>query len=129
MPVPVIPVDAFELPDWLGTAEVVWRADDVRAGHLVRGRLTADGEADLACDLLAVDQAYPRAVTDEGSRHGAHQAWRHGQVLVGEYAGRLTLAAPGSAWDSDRVVEALTRLAKSVGARPQDYAVLLRIGG
>ncbi|MCD6638374.1 MAG: hypothetical protein LT071_00475 [Nocardioides sp.] len=129
MPLPVIPVDTFELPEWLGTAEVVWRADDVRVGHLVHGRLTSVGEADMACDLLAVDLAYPAAVTDEASRHGAHQAWHHGQVLVGEYAGRLTLAAPGSAWDSDRVVAALTRLAKSVGARPQNYAVLLRIGG
>ncbi len=32
-------IDPFDLPEWLGTHEVVWRADSgLRSGHLVRGR-------------------------------------------------------------------------------------------
>ncbi len=50
----------------------------------------------MACDLLAVDQAYPEPVADDDIRTRAHLAWRHGQVLLIEYEGRLTLAVPGT---------------------------------
>ena len=67
-------VDPFDLPEWLGTAEVVWRSDEgLSTGHRVAGRLTADGEADLACDLLAVDDAYPEPVVDAATRTRVHQ--------------------------------------------------------
>ena len=123
-------VDAFDLPDWLGTEDVVWRADDgLHGGHLVAGRLTGAGHEDLGCDLLAVDQAYPRPVTDDPSRLRVHQAWRHGQVLVGQYDDRLALAAPGTAWTADLVLDVLDRLARAVGGSPERFAALLRIGG
>lgn len=123
-------VDPFDLPDWLGTEDVVWRADSgLHSGHLVAGRLTGAGHDDLACDLLAVDQAYPRPVTDDTSRLRVHQAWRHGQVLVGRYDDRLALAAPGNAWTAELVLDVLDRLARAVGARPERFAALLRIGG
>ena len=123
-------VDPFDLPEWLGTEDVVWRADGgLRSGHRVLGRLTGDGHEDLACDLLAVDEAYPRPVTDDAGRLRVHQAWRHGQVLVVEHDARLALAAPGTTWTAERVLDALDRLARAVGARPERFAALLRIGG
>ena len=122
-------IDPFDLPDWLGTLEVVWRADaGLRTGHLVRGRLTADGQPDLACDLLAVDEAYPEPVVDDAARLRVHQAWRHGQVVVGDLGGRMVLAVPGTGFGPELVLEALSRLARAVGARAERYAALLRLG-
>lgn len=130
MPHAISDVDPFDLPDWLGTEDVVWRADSgLHSGHLVSGRLTAEGHEDLACDLLAVDEAYPRPVTDDASRLRVHQAWRHGQVLVVEYDDRLSLAAPGTGWTAELVLDVLDRLARAVGGRPERFAALLRIGG
>ncbi len=126
---PLVDIDPFDLPDWLGTAQVVWHADGgLRDGHLVAGRLTSDGHDDLVCDLLGIDDAYPVPVTDDASRLRAHQAWRHGQVLLGQYDGRMTLAVPGTRFDAGLVLDALGRLAKAVGASPDHYAALLRIG-
>jgi len=129
------PVDPFDLPDWLGEATVVWRAGSgVAERHLVCGSL-ASGQADglpaeeLACDLLAVDEAYPAPVADGDLRHAAHLAWRHGQVHLLRVEGRLTLAVPGTGFTAERILEALTRLAFAVGAEPSRYAVLLRLGG
>ena len=125
---PIVDVDPFDLPDWLGTAQVVWHADQgLRTGHLVAGRLVAGNDA-LACDLLAVDEAYPAPVTDDDSRHRAHQAWRHGQVLLGQYADRLTIAVPGTRFDAELVLDSLSRLARAVGGSPENMAALLRIG-
>ena len=134
--------DPFDLPEWLGELEVVWRADaGLRTGHAVRGRLTADGVDDLACDLLAVDEAYPQPVVDDATRLRVHQAWRHGQVVIGTLdttagpapAGghdpRLVLAVPGTRFDPDLVLDALGRLARAVGARAERYAALLRLSG
>jgi len=126
----VTEVDPFELPDWLGTGEVTWESHaGLRTGHHVHGEL--HGQADeqrLACDLLAVDEAYPAPVVDEASRSRAHQAWQHGQVLVGEAGDRLVLGVPGTRFDADRVLDALSRLAKAVGASPDHFAARLRIG-
>lgn len=125
---PIIDVDPFDLPEWLGVGQVVWHADEgLRSGHLVAGRLASDDDV-LACDLLAVDEAYPVPVTDDDSRLRAHQAWRHGQVLLGRYADRLVLAAPGTRFDADRVLDTLARLARAVGGSPDNMAALLRIG-
>jgi hypothetical protein len=129
------PLDPFDLPDWLGTGEVVWHADSLagagRGGHLVRGRLAAglDGSAEEhACDLLAVDEAYPAPVAGAETRRLAHQAWRNGQVLLVEREGRLALAVPGSDFAAERVLDALSRLAKAVGARPDRFVAALRLG-
>lgn len=121
-------VDPFDLPEWLGERDVVWASDaGLRGGHLIPGRLTS-GDAALACDLLAVDEAYPTPVTDTATRSRAHQSWRHGQILLACRGERLTLLVPGSGFDADRVLDALARLAKAVGASPERYAVHLRIG-
>jgi hypothetical protein len=131
-------IDPFDLPEWLGTHDVVWRADaGLSTGHLVRGRLTADGPDDVVCDLLAVDEAYPQPVVDDATRLRVHQAWRHGQVVIGSLdaspaaaePARMVLAVPGTGFGPDLVLEALARLARAVGAHAERYAALLRIGG
>ncbi|KRE96002.1 hypothetical protein ASG76_02795 [Nocardioides sp. Soil774] len=133
-------VDPFDLPDWLGTHDVVWHAEaGLRTGHLVRGRLVAgDGQSpvaddQVACDLLAVDEAYPEPVVDDASRLRVHQAWRHGQVVIGTMSvdgsgDRLVLAVPGTRFGPDLVLDALGRLARAVGAHAESYAALLRLG-
>lgn len=123
----VTPVDAFDLPDWLGTGEVTWTATtSVHGGHLVVGELSgADGS--LGCDLLGADQAFPVPVLDDDWRRQTHQAWTHGQVLLVEYDGRLTLAVPGTTFTADRALEAIGRLAKAVGVKPRDFLVALRL--
>jgi len=122
-------IDPFDLPEWLGALDVVWRADaGLRTGHLVRGRLTADGVNDLMCDLLAVDEAYPQPVVDDASRLRVHQAWRHGQVVIGTLDSRMVLAVPGTGFGPELVLEALGRLARAVGAHAERYAALLRLG-
>jgi hypothetical protein len=124
-------IDPFDLPDWLGTHDVVWRADvGLRTGHLVRGRLTAGDEdvtEEVVCDLLAVDEAYPAPVVDDATRLRVHQAWRHGQVVIGEVDSRMVLAVPGTGFGPDLVLDALGRLARAVGARAERYAALLRL--
>jgi hypothetical protein len=129
-------IDPFDLPEWLGTGDVVWRADEgLQTGHLVRGRLAADlpdqraeASQEIVCDLLAVDEAYPAPVVDDATRLRAHQAWRHGQVVIGEHGSRMVLAVPGTRFGPELVLDALGRLARAVGARAERYAVLLRLG-
>jgi hypothetical protein len=122
-------IDPFDLPEWLGGDDVVWESDEgLRSGHLVTGRLLGSGEAHLPCALLAVDEAYPAPVVTDDVRTRAHQSWRHGQVLLVERSGTLTLAVPGRRFDADLVLDAMTRLAKAVGAPPDDWAVRLRLG-
>jgi hypothetical protein len=119
--------DPFDLPDWLGTREVTWTArSSVRGEHLISGELTA-GDGGLRCDLLAADQAFPQPVLDEHWRPLAHQAWTHGQVLLVEYDGCLTVAVPGTEFTADQVLEALSRLAKAVGVEPSRFMAALRL--
>jgi hypothetical protein len=122
-------VDPFDLPSWLGDGAVTWVPDcGITRTALLPGRLCATGQADLPCDLLAVDEAYPAPVAADDVRTLAHQSWRHGQVHVVSYAGRLTLAVPGQAFTADRVLEVLGRLAAAVGAPPEQMAALLNVG-
>ena len=122
-------LDPFDLPDWLGVADVTWTADaGLYTGPVVAGHLSADGAEPIACDLVAVDEAYPAPVAADDTRLRAHQAWRHGEVHLVERAGRLTIAVPGTGFDADLVLDALDRLARAVGASAERYAVHLRLG-
>lgn len=145
-----VATDPFDLPEWLGTAEVTWQADaDIDHRGQVTGRLratAADGAAapldsmpldpipldsapqKLACDLVAADVAVPEPAVSDGVRRAAHLAWRDGQVLVGQRDGRLALAVPGVEFDSVLVVETLRRLCKAVGAPSDRWLVAIRIG-
>lgn len=121
-------VDPFDLPEWLGEEAVTWEArHGVREGHLVHGRLVG-AQDEYPCDLLAVDEAYPRPVADEESRARVHQAWRHDQVELIEHEGRLTLAMPGTRFTADDILDALSRLAKAVGAPQENVSAVLRLG-
>lgn len=122
--------DPFELPDWVGEREITWHADDgAWFGHHIHGRVTADGETDLPCDLLAIDQAYPVEVADPTWRRRAHLAWRNGEVLLVTRAGRITLAVPGHEFTADLVLTALSRFTRSVGGSPDRCTAALRLGG
>lgn len=124
---PIRDVDPFDLPDWLGSAAVVWTpVHGLGNGPHVPGVLGADGVS-LACDLLAVDEAHPEPVARDTVRTEAHRAWRHGQVLLITAGGRLTLAIPGHRLDPADVLDALGRLARAVAADPHHYAALLRV--
>jgi hypothetical protein len=122
------PVDAFDLPDWLGVTSVTWTTvDSIGATHLVAGCLRgAEGEP-FDCDVLACDLAYPVPVLDERWRHDAHQAWTLGEVLLVEYDGRLTMVVPGTAVTAEPALEAVRRLAKAVGASADRFTVSLRL--
>ena len=123
------PVDPFDLPDWLGVADVTWSATaGLRTGHRVLGQLTAADADPLPLDLLAVDEAYPTPVAGDDVRLAAHQAWRHGEVHLVDDDGRCALAVPGTAFSADLALEAVGRLAKAVGASAARYSVRLRIG-
>jgi hypothetical protein len=128
MPASPEPVDPFDLPDELGTCRVVWRADDGLSGHRVRGSLGPATGAAVPCDLLAVDEAFPAPVADDTTRLRVHQAWRHGQVHLASYDERLTLLVPGTSFTAERVIDAVGRLAKALGADPSSYAVQIRLG-
>jgi hypothetical protein len=120
-------VDPFDLPEWLGTSEVAWTAHtSVRGASHIEGLLGGAGE-ELPCDLLAADLAYPQPLLDDGWRRQVHQAWTHGQVLLVEYDGRLTLAVPGTAYSADGVLETVGRFAKAVGVQPGRFVVTLRL--
>ena len=125
----VAEVDAFDLPEWLGSGEVTWTAlSTTRGAYQVSGELSGAGAAtSLGCDLLAADHAYPQPVLDETWRRSAHQLWTYGQVLLVEYDGRLTLAVPGTEFTADEVLESLNRLAKAVGVKPSRFVAVLRL--
>ena len=125
---PLSDLDPFDLPDWLGEGPVTWSAETgVRRGPRIRGHLSGAGP-DVPCDLLAVDEAHPAPVSDEATRTRAHLAWRHGQILLLADQDRVVLAVPGTGFTADLVLDALSRLAKAVGASPDNYVALLRIG-
>ena len=121
----LLELDPFDLPDWLGVGPVAWASDRGLTGHLVSGHLTGISEQVISCDLLAVDQAYPVPVLDEETRTHVHQTWRHGQVLLLTRDGRATVAAPGTSWSADAVLEVFTRVARAVGADPARWSVRL----
>lgn len=126
-PPSVSELDPFDLPEWLGTADVTWTAHtSVRETHRVRGDLGGSGESHV-CDLLSVDVAYPAPVIADRWRTAAHQQWTHAEVLLVEYDGRLTLLVPGTRFTADLVLESLARLAKAVGVAPDRFMATLRV--
>lgn len=119
---------AFDLPEWLGTEDVTWHSlTGLRTGHVVRGELRA-GDQCTACDLFAVDEAYPEPVSDAAWRQRTHRAWHNGQVELARSGDRLVVSVPEARVDAERVIETMSRLARAVGASPERWSVNLRIG-
>ena len=127
----VQPVDAFDLPDWVGVEQVTWRASSSLGGsHRVTGALqesNGGSGAELGCDVLACDPAYPQPVLSEAWRHDAHQAWALGEVLIVSQDGRLTLVFPGTVVTAVPTLEAVRRLARAVGSKPDRFTVAFRL--
>lgn len=137
-------LDPFDLPEWLGVEEVVWvagrpprRGEDHRLGGELRRAADAGAGATapcggLACEVLAIDEAYPQPVMDDDHRVRAHQAWRHGSIVVLRAPDRdetVVVAVPGRRVDPLTAVDALTRLARAVGADPVRWSAQWRLGG
>ena len=133
--------DPFDLPSWLADGAVVWSAERTSRGvpravgslrplSAAGAPLEEASETVLACDLLAVDVAHPRALVSEQWRARAHADWSRGEVLLldGGHSDRdrLVLACPAYAFDADLVLEALGRLARAVGVRQDTFRALLR---
>ena len=120
--------DAFDLPDWLGTEDVVWKAESpLTSVPHVTGVLTGRSGLTHSLDLLAVDAAYPRPVCPEAERTAAHQAWHYGEVVLVEIDSRLAAAIPGTRFDANLMCETLRRVAKSVGAPAGNFTVAVTL--
>ena len=129
-----VPVDAFDLPEWVGQQDVVWRPRVALGTPLVPGELTPDtpgatpaDQPTLTCDVLACDRAYPEPALPEPWRREAHAQWALQQVLLVEVAGRLTLVCPGIDVEVDSALESLRRLAKAVGVPSSRFTAALRL--
>lgn len=120
--------DPFELPDWLGTEDVIWRAETrlAEAAYL-SGALSAAGDRVHPLDLLAVDAAFPRPVCPEDQRAAAHRAWHYGEVVLLDVDGRLAAAVPGTQFDANTMCEVLRRVAKAVGASTGNFTVCVTL--
>jgi hypothetical protein len=120
--------ESFDLPEWLGTEAVTWRAtESLTSGAHVEGALTASAQRHLSFDLLAVDAAYPLPVCPETERRAAHLAWEFGEVVLLDIGGRVAAGVPGSRFDANLACEALRRVAKSVGAPSSNFAVTITL--
>lgn len=115
--------DAFDLPDWLGTERVTWRAEDVLSREpVIAGRLNAE-DLDQPLDLLAADAAYPTTVCSSDQRHDAHQAWHFGEVLLLNTGERVAAAVPTVSFDPNLACETIRRVAKALGAPAANFTV------
>lgn len=120
--------DAFDLPDWLGTEQVVWQATSslLDSPH-VPGLLDGGSNLRQQLDLLAVDAAYPQAACPERERTAAHRAWHYGEVVLVEVDSRLAAAVPCTRFDAELMCETLRRVAKSVGAPASNFTVAVTL--
>ena len=99
------------------------RCTSVRGASRIEGRLERRGGG-ARLRPAGRRPRLPRAAARRAPwRRQAHQSWTHGQVLLVEYDGRLTLAVPGTAYSADGVLETVGRLAKAVGVRPGRFVV------
>lgn len=121
-------VDAFDLPDWLGTEPVAWYAHDtLEAAALVLGELRGSGDHTHVLDLLAVDAAYPRTVCPDKERSATHQAWAFGEVVLLDIDGRLAAGVPGTRFSADLVCEVMRRVARAVGSASGSFSVSITV--
>ena len=126
MPMEII--DAFDLPEWLGTSKVSWHSTTpLGAGPRVAGELEGSAGESQQLDLLAVDAAFPAPVCPDAERRAAHQAWQYGEVALLDVDGTICAGVPGQHFDANMAYEALRRLAKAVAADPGAFTVTLTL--
>ena len=121
-------LDPFDLPEWLVSEQVVWKAlESVVDKSVVKGQLHAvdAAHAPFRLDLVAVDAAWPTAECSPQDRRAAHQAWHFGQVVVLRHDRVSALGVPTALFSADFTLEALRRFARAVGSDPWRYAVHL----
>ncbi len=107
---------------------MTWSAESTLTdGPVVRGVLRGADSHSQQLDLVAVDAAYPVPVCSDEDRRGAHQAWQFGQVQLIDVDGRVGAAVPGSAFDANLACEAVSRVAKAVGASAARFTVLIAL--
>ncbi len=121
-------VDAFDLPDWLGTQPVSWRSTSpLDAGPTVSGVLEAGDGRRQQFDLLAVDAAYPVPVCPEPQRRRAHQAWQYGEVVLLAVDARVCAGVPARRFDANLACETLRRVARAVAADRGTFTVSISL--
>jgi hypothetical protein len=122
--------DPFELPDWLGLDRVCWQSTGPTGRRSVaHGRLVSldEDRSALELQILAADQAFPTVVCSDDDRRLVHQSWHYGEVTLLRVEDTLTLAIPGTTFSADRLCEAMSRLAKALGAETSRFYVLLNL--
>jgi hypothetical protein len=122
--------DPFELPDWLGLDRVCWQSTGPTGVRSVaHGRLVSLDEERSAVDLqiMAADRAFPTVVCSDADRRLVHQNWHYGEVTLLRVEDTLTLAIPGTTFSADLLCEAVSRLAKALGAERSRFYVLLNL--
>ena len=125
---PLDDLDPFDLPDWLGEGAVTWAAEaGVRRGHRVPGHLRVPGRRCPATCSPWTRRTPRRSPT---RRPGPAPTWPGGtdRSSCSPTTTGVVLAVPGTGFTADLVLDALSRLAKAVGASPENYVALLRIG-
>jgi hypothetical protein len=121
-------VDAFDLPDWLGTSLVGWHSTSpIDGAARVSGQFRNHGASSQDLDLLAVDAAFPLPVCPDPERRLAHRSWHYGEVVLLRIDGRIAAGVPGRCFDANLACEALRRVARSVGADPARFSVWITL--
>jgi hypothetical protein len=124
------PQDPFELPDWLGLDRVCWQSTGpTGAKSVAHGRLVSLDEERSAVDLqiMAADRAFPTVACNDSDRRLVHQNWHYGEVTLLRVEDKLTLAIPGTTFSADLLCEAVSRLARALGAERSRFYVLLNL--
>ena len=111
-------VDPFDLPEWLGEAEVDLDADARRTPRAPRARARSPAPATTTCPATCWPSTTPTRSRWPTTTSAPAPTWPGGTARSCwcECEDRLTLAVPGTSFTADLCLDAIGRLAKAVGA-------------